>query len=64
MKKNHNNQKRAALAKKRHAKNLARKDKTYNGDTAMRIAFARALEKSEQQQQKQTAAAGETVIVA
>ena len=61
MKKIKNPQRKAQLAKKRHAKNLARKDKTYNPDTAMRIAFARAVEKSEQQ--KQTAAAGDTIFI-
>ena len=65
MKKNHNNQKAAKLAKKRHAKNLARKDKTYNpnNQTAMRLAFAKALQKNEQKEQKQNAVAGETLII-
>ena len=63
MKKNHNNQKAAKLAKKRHAKNLARKDKNYNPDTAMRLAFAKALQKNQQKEHKQTAVAGETVII-
>ena len=62
MKKNHNNQKAAKLAKKRHAKNLARKDKNYNPDTAMRLAFAKALQKNQQKEHKH-AAAGETVII-
>ena len=64
MKKNNNNQKQAALAKKRHAKNLARKDKQYNPDTAMKQAFAVALKKHQAAEQKQNSVVGETVIIA
>lgn len=64
MKKNNNNQKRAALAKKRHAKSVARKDKSYNPDSAMKIAFREALKKHQADEQKQNSVVGDTVIIA